>query len=87
MPDPSTVAEAAERAGGVHAMVVLHFAGHPAPVAEMAEAAGLGMDHVIEDAAHALDTMVGDSPVGTISSATCFSFYATKNLPIGEEAW
>jgi dTDP-4-amino-4,6-dideoxygalactose transaminase len=84
MPDPSTVAEAAERAGGVHAMVVLHFAGHPAPVAEMAEAAGLGMDHVIEDAAHALETMVGDSPVGTISSATCFSFYATKNLPIGE---
>jgi dTDP-4-amino-4,6-dideoxygalactose transaminase len=84
MPDAATVAEAAERAGGVDAMVVLHFAGHPAPVAEMAEAAGLGLDHVIEDAAHALETMVGDSPVGTISSATCFSFYATKNLPIGE---
>jgi dTDP-4-amino-4,6-dideoxygalactose transaminase len=84
MPDPATVAEAAERAGGVHAMVVLHFAGHPAAVTELAEAAGLGLDHVIEDAAHALETRVGDRSVGTISSATCFSFYATKNLPIGE---
>jgi dTDP-4-amino-4,6-dideoxygalactose transaminase len=27
---------------------------------------------------------VGDRWVGTISAATCFSFYATKNLPIGE---
>jgi dTDP-4-amino-4,6-dideoxygalactose transaminase len=84
MPDAATVAEAAQRAGGVHAMVVLHFAGHPAPVAEMAEAAGLSLDRVIEDAAHALTTLVGDRPVGTISAATCFSFYATKNLPIGE---
>jgi perosamine synthetase len=27
---------------------------------------------------------VGDRWVGSISAATCFSFYATKNLPIGE---
>jgi DegT/DnrJ/EryC1/StrS aminotransferase family/CoA-binding domain len=29
-------------------------------------------------------TVVGDQRVGSISAATCFSFYATKNLPIGE---
>jgi hypothetical protein len=39
---------------------------------------------VIEDAAHAVDTVVGGRRVGSISAATCFSFYATKNLPIGE---
>jgi dTDP-4-amino-4,6-dideoxygalactose transaminase len=84
MPDPATTAEAVARSGGVAAMVVLHFAGHPAPVVELAEAAGLGLERVVEDAAHALGTSVGDRPVGSISAATCFSFYATKNLPIGE---
>jgi perosamine synthetase len=84
MPDAATVAAAAERAGGVDAMVVLHFAGFPAPVEELAAAAGLPLARVVEDAAHALGTWVDDRPVGAISAATCFSFYATKNLPIGE---
>jgi dTDP-4-amino-4,6-dideoxygalactose transaminase len=68
----------------VDAMVVLHFAGRPAPVSELAAAAGLPLSRVVEDAAHALGTWVGDRPVGGLSAAACFSFYATKNLPIGE---
>jgi dTDP-4-amino-4,6-dideoxygalactose transaminase len=84
MPDPETTAVAARRAGGADAMVALHFAGHPAPIEEMAHAANLPLSRVVEDAAHGLGTWVGDRPVGTISAATCFSFYATKNLPIGE---
>lgn len=84
MPDALTTAAAVRSAGRVDAMVALHFAGQPAPVAEMAAAAGLPLSRVIEDAAHALGTWVDDRPVGTISAATCFSFYATKNLPIGE---
>ena len=84
MPSPVTVAAAARAAGGVHAMVVVHLGGLPTPVAELAEAAGISLDHVVEDAAHALGTVVGDQVVGTISRATCFSFYATKNLAIGE---
>src|SRR6266498_3298635 len=84
MPGLAETAAAAERAGGVDATLVLHFAGAPAPVAELAAAAGLPLDRVVEDAAHALGTSVGDHQVGTLSSATCFSFYATKNLPIGE---
>ena len=84
MPDAATTAAAVEREGPVDAMVALHFGGYPAPVAEMAEAAGLPLTRVIEDAAHALGTSVGEQPVGTVSAATCFSFYATKNLPIGE---
>jgi dTDP-4-amino-4,6-dideoxygalactose transaminase len=84
MPDAATTAAAVRREGPVDAMVALHFAGFPAPVQEMADAAGLPMSRVIEDAAHALGTWVRDQPVGNVSAATCFSFYATKNLPIGE---
>ncbi|MEU1852546.1 DegT/DnrJ/EryC1/StrS aminotransferase family protein [Streptomyces sp. NPDC019990] len=84
MPMPATVARAARACGCPHAMMVLHYAGAPAPVAELAEAACLPLTHVVEDAAHALGTMVGDRPVGSLSRTTCFSFHATKNLPIGE---
>jgi perosamine synthetase len=84
MPDARTTAEAVDRADGVDAMTVVHYAGHPAPVEELAEAAGVPLSRVVEDAAHALGTFVGTRAVGTISAATCFSFYATKNLPIGE---
>jgi perosamine synthetase len=83
MPSPETTAAAAS-AGPVHAMVVLHYAGQPAPVRELADAAGLPLSRVVEDAAHGLGTRLGHEPVGGISAATCFSFYATKNLPIGE---
>jgi dTDP-4-amino-4,6-dideoxygalactose transaminase len=84
MPDAATTAEALERAGGVDAMTVVHYAGQPAPVRELAEAARISLDRVVEDAAHALGAADGDHRIGTISGATCFSFYATKNLPIGE---
>src|SRR5829696_1715753 len=84
MPTPETLARAVAGVGGVEAMVVLHFAGFPAQVDELAAAAGLPLDRVVEDAAHAVGTWVGERPVGALSAATCFSFYATKNLPIGE---
>ncbi|KUN23376.1 hypothetical protein AQJ23_25480 [Streptomyces antibioticus] len=84
MPTPQTVARAARACGCPHALMALHYAGAPAPVAELAEAARLPLEYVVEDAAHALGATVGDRPVGGLSRATCFSFYATKNLPIGE---
>jgi perosamine synthetase len=81
--DPDDVAQAADRTGA-RAMVVQHMAGYPAPVPELTAAAGLPPAAVVEDAAHGLGAAVGEAPVGTLSGATCFSFYATKNLPIGE---
>lgn len=84
MPTPETTARAARACGGADAMLVVHLGGYPARVRALADAAGLGLDRVVEDAAHALGAMVGDQPVGTVSRATCFSFYATKNLPVGE---
>ncbi|HEV7146129.1 MAG TPA: DegT/DnrJ/EryC1/StrS aminotransferase family protein [Pedococcus sp.] len=84
LPTEDNIRNAVREVGGVSAMVVVHLAGHPVDVEAAAAAAGLGLDHVIEDAAHALGTEVGSRPVGSISRATCFSFYATKNLAIGE---
>lgn len=84
MPSAMTTAAAAASVGGADAMVVLHYAGYPAPVQELADAAGLPLTRVVEDAAHALGTVAPGGPVGAASAATCFSFYATKNLPIGE---
>lgn len=81
---PRTCAAAARDVGGVQAMLALHYAGYPARVEELAEAAGVSLEHVVEDAAHALGTQVDTELVGRRSRATCFSFYATKNLPIGE---
>jgi len=39
---------------------------------------------VIEDAAHAFPAYYKGRPVGTIGDLTCFSFYATKTLAMGE---
>jgi perosamine synthetase len=83
VPRPQQVAVAAARQRPA-AMVVQHMAGYPAPVQDLAAAAGLPLSRVVEDAAHGLGAEVESRPVGGISAATCFSFYATKNLPIGE---
>ena len=83
MPTPETTHAAHLRCGGAEAMVVVHWAGDPADVAALAAAADLPLDRVVEDAAHAVGTAHGDRRVGD-GAAVCFSFYATKNLPIGE---
>jgi len=76
------VAEAARR--GAAAMVVQHMAGYPLDSAELAAAAGLPLSRVVEDAAHGLGATIGGRAIGAEARAACFSFYATKNLPIGE---
>ena len=83
MPTDSTTRAAARSCGGPAAMVVTHWAGDPADVVALAAAAGLSLDHVVEDAAHAIGSSHGGLAVGEGATA-CFSFYATKNLPLGE---
>ena len=83
MPNEATTRSAATACGGPQAMMVVHWAGDPADVPALAAAAGVPIDRVVEDAAHALGTARDGRPVGAGSTA-CFSFYATKNLPIGE---
>ncbi|WP_433141203.1 DegT/DnrJ/EryC1/StrS family aminotransferase [Actinomadura nitritigenes] len=98
VPSPETVAAAAARvkavaggrggssphSDGPAAMIVQNQGGYPVDVAALTAAAGLDRTRVIEDAAHGPGAARGGKPVGSESFAACFSFYATKNMPIGE---
>jgi dTDP-4-amino-4,6-dideoxygalactose transaminase len=84
MPTPATVRDAVRAFGRPEAMTVVHWAGDLADVPALADAAGLSLDQVVVDAAHAIGTFAGSTPIGSECGATCFSFYATKNLPLGE---
>jgi dTDP-4-amino-4,6-dideoxygalactose transaminase len=66
------------------AILVVHYAGHPAdldPIQEIATRRGLA---VMEDAAHALPARYKGRLIGSGANPVSFSFYATKNLTTGE---
>ncbi len=66
------------------AIIPVHFGGQPCDMDEiMALAKRRGLV-VIEDAAHALPSEYKGKVVGVIGDLTCFSFYATKTLAMGE---
>ena len=83
-PNPRTVAAAVRRAGRPAAMVSCDLGGYPVDHAALAEAAGLPYRRMVVDAAHGPGGDVGRTRAATAPYATCLSFYATKNLPIGE---
>jgi dTDP-4-amino-4,6-dideoxygalactose transaminase len=66
------------------AILVLHYGGFPCDmdaILPLAEAHGLV---VIEDAAHAPGARLHGRPCGSLGTVGCFSFFANKNLPVGE---
>ena len=80
--DPADVA--AKITPRTKAVAAVHFAGYPAPVAELralCDEHGLAL---IEDAAHAPSATVGGRKLGTFGLAGCFSFFSNKILPVGE---
>lgn len=66
------------------AILPLHYAGVPCDMDAMLDIAAAHDLHVVEDAAHAIGAEYGDRPCGTLGDVGCFSFFANKNLPIGE---
>jgi dTDP-4-amino-4,6-dideoxygalactose transaminase len=76
--DPMRVAEAVTPR--TKAILPVHLAGQPADLDPLL---GFGVP-VIEDAAHAAESVYRGRKVGSISLATCFSLYATKNVAAGE---
>lgn len=66
------------------AIIPVHIAGHPCEMDEIMEIAREHKLFVLEDAAHAVYTQYKGKLIGSIANATAFSFYATKNLAIGE---
>lgn len=79
--DPDQVAAALRREPAA-AILPVHIAGEPCDLDALREVAG--DIPVIEDAAHALPTRLGNRMIGALSRVTCFSFYATKTLSTGE---
>jgi len=79
-------AEQIERAITPASKVVMpvHFAGEPCRMDEILDISQRHDLTVIEDAAHALGAAYHGKPIGSLSDATVFSFYATKNLTTGE---
>ena len=87
---PEIVAEGIDRNPDAKALIVVHFAGQPAPMFRRGDRPGIlevcrerGLK-VLEDAAHAFPTRCGDRMVGSLGDATCFSFYANKTITTGE---
>lgn len=66
----------------VKAIMPVHMAGEPCDMDALRAVAG--DIPIIEDAAHALPTKLGGTMIGSQSTFTAFSFYATKTLSTGE---
>ena len=66
------------------AIVPVHFAGRPC---EMAEIMAIARQHglrVVEDCAHAIETMYYGKPAGSFGECGVLSFYSNKNVTTGE---
>ncbi|MGN6697361.1 MAG: DegT/DnrJ/EryC1/StrS family aminotransferase [Thermomicrobiales bacterium] len=80
--DPARVAE--KLTPRTKAIIPVHMLGRPAdldPLLALAREHGLA---IVEDAAHAVETVYRGRHVGTIGNFTAFSFYANKNVTTGE---
>jgi dTDP-4-amino-4,6-dideoxygalactose transaminase len=62
------------------AILPVHLAGQ---VADLDPIIALGLP-VVEDAAHAAESVYRGRKIGALSDASCFSLYATKNIAAGE---
>ena len=76
--DPDHAAELIS--GRTKAIMPVHLAGQ---VADLDPLLAHGIP-VIEDAAHAAESAYRGRKIGSLSAATCFSLYATKNIAAGE---
>jgi dTDP-4-amino-4,6-dideoxygalactose transaminase len=79
--DPGDVAACVTKR--TRAVIAVHYAGHPARLAEL-RAALPARCALIEDAAHALGARVHGEAAGAIGDAGCFSFHISKNVTCGE---
>jgi len=79
--DPDSLAR--QVSARTKAVVLMHYGGHPCVPEALAVARELGLK-VIEDAAHALGAEGAPGRCGSWGDVACFSFFANKNLPLGE---
>jgi dTDP-4-amino-4,6-dideoxygalactose transaminase len=80
--DPSEVAR--KITPKTKAIIPVHFAGRPCDMDALVQLAEDHSLHIIEDCAHATETLYHGKHAGTFGDAGCFSFYVTKNVVTGE---
>jgi len=66
------------------AIMPVHLAGRPCNMDAIMDIAKKKDLIVIEDAAHAIESIYKGRKIGNIGDLTCFSFYVTKNIVTGE---
>lgn len=80
----SGLARVLETEPSVKAVMPVHFAGlacEMSPILDLCKQANVA---IVEDAAHAFPATYRGRTIGSIGTATAFSFYATKTLATGE---
>ena len=66
------------------ALLPVHFAGRPAPLARLGAIAARHGLTMVDDAAHAFGAATGSRRIGAAADLTAFSFHAVKNITTGE---
>ncbi len=66
------------------AIIPVHYAGYPCEMDQIMNIARENDIYIVEDCAHAIESTFRGKPCGTFGEIGCFSFYATKNIAIGE---
>ena len=87
---PEIVETALVRHPEAEVLIVVHFGGQAAAMLDCDGKEGIlsicrrhGVK-IVEDAAHAFPSKIGDRHVGSFGDVTCFSFYANKSITTGE---
>jgi len=92
--EPTIDPEAVERllSPRTRAVVVMHYAGYPGRLAQLAELCAHHRLALVEDACHAVGARYLDpsqrpphgAQAGTVGDVGCFSFFSNKNMAMGE---
>ncbi len=82
--DPDSLEEILEENGNVKCIIPVHLYGFPCDMERISSLATKYSVKMIEDCAQAHGATVNCRKVGSFGDASCFSFYATKNMTMGE---
>lgn len=66
------------------AVIPVHYAGYPCEMDAIVDLCNQYQIYIVEDCAHAIESVYKGTHCGLFGETGCFSFYATKNIAMGE---